>query len=279
MKIRINIIISIKLFIALLGFSSLAQATTINNDDLTTDKNQPLHISAQELLENDSSSDGKTLKITYVDDWVNGQLSFDLAAGSFKFTPVDDFVGQASFIYGAKTDDGEMGYAKVIIDVADSKSSLAQVEALKDKFKTTVNTSIKLSLHQLLSNDTSINNEALSLTYLGDEKNGTVVYDEKRSTLLFTPDNDFSGQATFVYAVESDNSSKSYASVFVDVIDTNVPASLPDASAVTDIFYLGNMSALTYSMQSMVDNIGDDFGYQNGYDYQLGGFSFPFMGR
>ncbi len=262
--------------VVLITLAPLSMANA-QDDALTTPINVPLVISSQELLANDS--DGQSLQITYVDDWNNGILAADLAAGTMTFTPTDFFTGEASFIYGAQNPQGDKSYAKVTISVTASTSPNEPPTAVKDHFNTTKNMPLELHVSQLLSNDSDPDaDDELGVVYLDDEKQGTLQYNQQHGTLVFTPDLDFVGEATFVYAIRDLQAETAYASVFVNVIDDTSAKAVPVEGEAGKLFFVGNQSALTFSMQSMLSNINTDFGFNGDYDYQLGGFLFPLWG-
>ncbi len=254
-------------------------AAELNNDELYTKQNIALDFTAAQLLANDHNEEKEILKITYINDNSNGQLSFDLSTGKFSFTPKHNFIGQTSFIYGAQTVAGEKTYATVIINISASNIKQPKIFAVKDKFSTVKNAAINLDVSQLLENDL-INDKSIpvSVSFVEDATNGSVDFNIAKKRVTFTPKNDFVGEATFVYAIKDDNEQLSFASVFIEVIETNVSIKIPDADAVGKLFFVGNMSALTYSMQAMLSNINTDFGYLGEYDYQLGGFLFALWG-
>jgi hypothetical protein len=71
-------------------------------DTRSTNEDTPLVFAARELLGNDTpgpaNERGQTLRVTAVDQAVNGQVSLG-SNGDITFTPATDFDGQASFVY------------------------------------------------------------------------------------------------------------------------------------------------------------------------------------
>ena len=81
------------------------------NDDLITDEDTPLVITAANLLSNDIEFDGESLSVTSVNSVVNGMVA--LQGSTIVFTPDTDFSGAASFDYtisdSAGTDTATVG--------------------------------------------------------------------------------------------------------------------------------------------------------------------------
>ena len=86
------------------------------DDVVVADEDQPLVISAAELLANDSDIDGDDLTIIAVGDAVNGSVVLN-PDGSITFTPDVDYNGPASFTYTVSDGNGGVSTATVNVDV------------------------------------------------------------------------------------------------------------------------------------------------------------------
>jgi hypothetical protein len=82
--------------------SPVNDAPVADADTRSTNEDTPLVFAARELLGNDTpgpaNESGQTLRVTAVDQAVNGQVSLG-SNGDITFTPATDFDGQASFDY------------------------------------------------------------------------------------------------------------------------------------------------------------------------------------
>ena len=88
-----------------------------SDDVLNTSVGQPLTISFDELLANDSDLDGDSLTVlqTLVDAPQNGAVSFD--NNSLTFTPNSTFAGTDSFTYQISDQNGGFSQATVTVQV------------------------------------------------------------------------------------------------------------------------------------------------------------------
>ena len=203
-------------------------ALTTANDTLTTDEDTPVTILAAELLSNDT---GNNLSITGVNNAANGTVVID-ELGNVEFTPDANFNGTASFDYTV-SDGTENSTAAVEVIVNPVNDS---VVANEDTITTDENTSITVLATELLSNDSDIEQNSLSLVSVNNAVNGTVVINNS-GNVEFTPDANFNGTASFDYTV-SDGSSNDTATVEVVVDAANLAPTLvnpiPDITVATN---------------------------------------------
>ena len=99
--------------------------------------------------------------------------------------------------------------------------------AQNDSASTQYNQAVTLTAAQLLQNDSDVENDALEITSVLNAQDGTAVLNSDGS-VTFTPDNGFSGAASFEYTLSDGQGGSSTASVHVDV------GSPPDN---TDVIY------------------------------------------
>ncbi len=80
----------------------------------------------------------------------------------------------------------------------------------------------------LLANDLELNGEALSLVQVGNVQGGTAIINQD-GTVLFTPNSNFNGLATFSYILQDATGWQAVAQVFVNVVSVNdVPVAQHD---------------------------------------------------
>jgi hypothetical protein len=172
-------------------------------------------IAASTLLANDRDIDGGALSITGVGGAVGGSVS--LQSGTIRFTPAADFNGTASFTYTVS--DGQGG----------SRTGTASfpVNPVNDPPKA-VNDSLPASnedagrtilASDLLGNDTDIDGGPLVLTGLTSGTGGTVVL--QNGNVIFTPTADYSGPASFGYAIGDGRGGTSTATASFTISSVN----------------------------------------------------------
>ena len=97
--------------------------------------------------------------------------------------------------------------------------------AIDDEVLTVENAEVILLESSLLVNDTDLDGNSLSLTEVGNAINGTVVKDEQNNA-IFTPDPNFSGDASFTYTISDGQGGTATATVAVNVLETQAPIPL-----------------------------------------------------
>ena len=97
--------------------------------------------------------------------------------------------------------------------------------AADDEVLTTVNTEVTLLAYNLLNNDTDRDRNSLTLTSVNNAVNGTVVLNES-GDVIFTPDDNFTGDASFEYTVNDDRGGSDTATVTVTVLPSTEPIPL-----------------------------------------------------
>ena len=189
-------------------------------------------ILASALLSNDTDADGDTLNLASVQSAMNGTVSLDVN-GDVLFTPDADFNGDATFEY--TVDDGNGGTSSATVTVAVASVNDDPV-AVADNEGTTEDVPVTILASGLLSNDTDVDGDPLSLASVQNAVNGTVSLDVN-GDVVFTPDADFNGNATFEYTVDDGNGGTSSATVTVDVTAVNDdPVAVVDSAvAVEDV--------------------------------------------
>ncbi|PWK76985.1 uncharacterized protein DUF4082 [Aminobacter sp. AP02] len=91
--------------------------------------------------------------------------------------------------------------------------------------------SLVISFGSLIANDTDPNGDALIITAVGNASNGTVSLDSQNGNVIFTPNANYSGPASFDYTVSDQRGGTSSASVGVIVQEAPAGVSLFQASS------------------------------------------------
>jgi len=220
----------------------VANADTVSD----TDEDTALVIAASSLVTNDSDVDtGDTLTVTAVSNAVGGTVSFD--GTDITFTPTANFNGPASFDYTLS--DGSTtttGTANVTVNPIND----APVAVADNVGSTGEDTPMNITASSLVSNDTDVESNPLTVTAVGNAVNGTVSL--VGGTITFTPDVNYNGPASFDYTL-SDGATTTTGTASLTVTAVN------DApSAVTDD--LGNSAedtAFEFAAATLTTNDSD----------------------
>ncbi|MDO8731546.1 MAG: cadherin-like domain-containing protein, partial [Actinomycetota bacterium] len=185
----------------------VAQAKSVSTDEDTA-----LTISAASLLAGATDVDGDTLSLSGVGNALGGTASIDVN-GDAVFTPDADFNGAASFDYTIS--DGQGGTSTRTVSVAVAAVNDAPVAQIKS-VSTDEDTALTISAASLLAEATDVDGDALTLSGVGNAVNGIVTLDGN-GDVVFMPNIDFYGIASFDYSVSDDQGGLTTNTVTVNV--------------------------------------------------------------
>ncbi|WP_061008599.1 tandem-95 repeat protein [Vibrio sp. CUB2] len=196
-------------------------APVANDDSTTTDEDTPVTI---DVLPNDSDVDGDTLTIVNASVPAE-QGTVEIVNGKLVFTPAEDFNGEATITYVVS--DGELT-DEATVSVTVNPVNDAPV-ANNDSTTTDEDTPVTIDV---LPNDTDVDGDTLTIVNASvPAEQGTVeIVDGK---LVFTPAEDFNGEATITYVV-TDGELTDEATVSVTVNPVNDAPIANDDSTTTD---------------------------------------------
>lgn len=214
-------------------------------DAFAADEDNDLTLSFAQITDNDSDVDSDPLFVSAVNNALNGTVL--LNADSVTFTPDANFNGIASFEY--TVDDGSGGSSNASIEVTVNPVNDAPL-ADDDVLSTDEDTVLTVAATQLLSNDTDIDNDSLTVSSVANAIDGTVVLSNGQVT--FTPDPDFNGIASFEYEVEDGNGGTDTAVATVTVNPVN---DAPRANS--DALTLDEDSILDVQVVNLLSNDSD----------------------
>ncbi|MDP1825607.1 MAG: Ig-like domain-containing protein [Archangium sp.] len=214
---------------ALSTFGAVAVTVTAVNDApvavddaFATDEDTNLTLAVAQVLANDVDVDSTGLQLTAVANALQGTVA--LSAGQITFSPAADFNGAATFEY-TLSDGTAVATGQVSINVRPVNDPPV---AVNDAFTTAEDVALTLTSAQVLANDVDADvPSSLSVTSVSNATHGTVVL--AAGQIIFTPEGDYFGPASFDYAV-SDGTSSSTAAVQVTVSPVDDP---PVAGAQT----------------------------------------------
>jgi len=196
------------------------------NDTATTFEDTALTITPATLLGNDTDADGNPLAITAVGGATNGTVA--LVGGNVVFTPAANYNGPASFTYTIS--DGNGGTSTATVDVTVTAANDPPL-AVNDVATTAEDTALTLSPAALLGNDSDLDGDTLSVTAVGGAVNGTVAL--VGGNVVFTPNANYNGPASFTYTISDGNGGTSTATVDVTVSPANDPPLAANDAATT----------------------------------------------
>ena len=187
-------------------------APVATDDAASTDEDMPLVLNISDLLSNDIDSDGDSLSIDSFTQPTYGTV-IDNGNGTFTYTPNANYNGPDSFAYTVIDGNGGSSTATVNLTVNPVNDDPV---ATDDTATTTEDTPITIAASDLLANDTDIDGDTLTLEVVSNAVNGTVNLDSN-DDVLFTPDANFNGTASFDYSILDSNGGTDTATVFIDV--------------------------------------------------------------
>nr|WP_280637758.1 Ig-like domain-containing protein [Shimia sp. R9_3] len=194
------------------------------DDVATTKEDVPVYIP---ILDNDSDPDGDPLRVE-LSDPANGTVSFD--GEGYLYTPDADFNGPDSFTYTIFDGNGGSDTATVNITVDPvNDDPRAQDD---DDFSTPFGTPIEIDPTALLSNDSDVDGDDLTITEVGAPAGGEVALVDGK--ILFTPADGFSGAASFVYTVADGNGGVDTANVTISVGANGEPMAGDDVATTKE---------------------------------------------
>ncbi|MEW5847724.1 MAG: Ig-like domain-containing protein [Myxococcota bacterium] len=188
-------------------------------------------ISAATLLANDSDVEGETLTITAVNQANNGTVTLSQDGTTITFTPAADIAGTAAFEYTVSDGNGGTDTAAVVITLAGVNDAPVAnddtVGAVEDELKIILVT-------DLLGNDTDADGDTLVIDSVVNATNSTATL-EQDGSISFTPNADFTGDATFEYVVSDGNGGTDTGFVTVTVGPAgDAPVATDDSAATAE---------------------------------------------
>jgi hypothetical protein len=200
--------------------SATNQPPTAQNDTASTTSGTPVTIT---VLANDTDPEDDSLTPMIVAQPSNGAAAPG-ANRTLVYTPNAGFTGTDSFTYKVSDGQADSAPATVTITVSQGTSGNQPPVAVNDSASTDANGQVTINV---LANDSDPNSTAnLTVEIVTNPGNGTVVKGQNE-TLIYTPNQSFTGADSFTYRVSDGQATSEPATVTV-----NVTASTGDESRV-----------------------------------------------
>lgn len=184
----------------------------VANDDLFTlteagepiYEDNPIVIGVDRLLANDIEYDGDPVEVLSISAATGGTAEL-LENGTILFTPHANFNGDAGFDYRVSDGQGGFDTARATIrytpvndrpEGGDDKYDFEKRQWLIGN----EDQPLEIPISALLGNDTDVDSATISFAELSPGVNGDVVLTDY-GTIIFTPDADYWGEATFGYSI------------------------------------------------------------------------------
>jgi PIN domain nuclease of toxin-antitoxin system len=230
---------------ATLQIAPVNDAPDVVADTLSATEDTPKTVTQADLLANDSDVDNPhtDLRIVGVSNATHGSVSLN-ADGSISFNPALDYFGAATFNYTVGDGAGGFSVGTATVNIAPvNDAPVAVGESLtlnEDEIAT-------LSVAALLANDTDVDNTHtdLSIQSVGNATHGSVslVTTNGVSSVVFEPELNFNGTASFTYTVSDGVGGTATTSVSLDFTPVN------DAPVVNNELYMGKRN-VSYSVSA-----------------------------
>lgn len=227
-----------------IGVTPVNDAPEAVDDTVATNEDVAVTMSAADLLGDDTDVDGDTLTIQSVSNAVGGTVAIN-AAGQVVFTPTENYNGDASFDYTITDGNGATDTGSVTVDITAINDD---PNAGNDIASTTEDTPVTILAADLLRNDTDLDGDTVSIDTITAVSGGSVAFDAN-GDVVFTPNADFNGTASFSYTITDGHGGSDTATVSVGVSASNDAVIATDDSGSTD-----EDTSVVFNVSDLVSN-------------------------
>jgi predicted RNA-binding protein with TRAM domain len=211
-----------------LNFTPVNDVPVVNSELFMGKRNVSYSMSAASLLANDTDVETPSgLTIASVGNAKHGAVS--LVNGNVVFVPEAGYAGRGSFDYVVQDANGGQSSATTQIDFSRVNVNPTAVD---DSFSGFEDVPFNITQAQLLVNDSDSDNanSNLRVVNLGSATHGTAAFDV-HGNVVFTPDVNFNGHASFAYQVSDGDGGSTWATASLSI------ASVNDAPIIEDVWY------------------------------------------
>jgi len=192
-----------------LNLAPINDAPTVLGETVSFNEDQIQTLTQAQLLANDSDVDNPQadLRIVSVENATHGTVSLN-PNGSIRFAPDADYFGPAQFTYTVSDGAGGFTVGLASLDITavnDAPRTIGEAATLNE------DTQARFTSAALLANDSDVDNANLLVTAVGNASHGSVQI--AAGEIVFTPDLNYSGPASFTYTVSDGAGGTSQATV------------------------------------------------------------------
>ena len=197
--------------------SNVNDAPVGKNDSFTFEEDTPSQ--TLDVLGNDTDIDpGDSLRVlSFTTPSKGGIVSLGNNGLNLSYRPAPNFVGTETFTYTLADRANLVSTATVTLTITEKNDP---PQALNDVVS--VDEDSQANTLNVLSNDTDVENDPITITAVGSSTNSTISVSADKKSLLYTPNKNFAGSDSFTYTV-TDGTSSSQGTVFVTVKNSNDP--------------------------------------------------------
>ncbi|TLM76781.1 MAG: tandem-95 repeat protein, partial [Actinobacteria bacterium] len=202
------------------------------DDVYSTNEDTPYSAVAPGVLGNDTDAESDPLTVTSWSTPSTGTLSATSTAGAFTYTPPANWSGTATFAYtisdGLLSDTATVTMTVVWINDAP--------DAVDDAYTTAEDTTLTVAAPGVLSNDTDVETtQTLTVTSFSTPSTGTLSATSTAGAFTYAPPANWSGTATFEYAISDGAGGSDTATVTITVAPVNdAPVASDDTTATPE---------------------------------------------
>ncbi|WOJ97249.1 tandem-95 repeat protein [Congregibacter brevis] len=206
------------------------------DDTVAVREDRSVVIQKKALLSNDSAADDIDFSLVEFTQPANGTLVEN--GQTLKYTPNPDFFGEDSFEYTIALDGnaGQTSTATVNLVVLGSNDDPTGSDV---ELEVSADTVLRIPVTELLekSGADDVDGDDLSIASFRKARDGEVEFDPSDSDfIIFTPDEGFTGEASFEYTIEDGNGGSVRLEATVDVVagDNQSPTAVDDSYTVAE---------------------------------------------
>jgi CSLREA domain-containing protein len=183
------------------------------DDTYTIDEDTLLAVSAPGVLSNDADPDNDVITTTLLTTPAHGTLTLS-QSGALSYMPDPNYHGQDSFSY--QVDDGDLISASATVTLTVNSVNDPPIAA-NDSASTRVDTNLSIPTAVLLSNDTDIEGDILTISgvHSSSARGGQVVL--AGTQVVYTPPVHFRGVDSLIYTLSDGNGGTANATVTIMV--------------------------------------------------------------
>lgn len=231
----------------LITVTAVDDAPLANDDQYTTEEDEPIVRVAPSVMLNDTDADGDELSAIVVDQPTHGTLTLT-ANGYLAYVPEANFYGTDSFTYRLSDGTAESNLATVNITLTPVNDGPL---AGNDTVQATEDTPLVVEPQAILANDSDVEADAFIATLVEGPSHGALLFNPDGS-FTYTPAANYNGTDSFTYRLSDGSDSGNLATVNINIAAVN-----DGPVAVNDQYAAVINTLLTIGGTGVLDNDAD----------------------